>query len=318
MSTKTSYQQTFEVTEKDYGHRLDQVLAAYCEGISRSRLQDWVKNGQVLVNEQPVTKTRYKIQGNETITVDAEIEQAGTWEPEDIPLDIVYEDEAILVINKPAGLVVHPAAGNYSGTMVNALLNHDESLIQLPRAGIVHRLDKDTTGLLVVARTLEAHTHLVAQLQERAFEREYQCIVHGQFVSGGTIDAPIGRHPTSRLKMAVVNNGKEAITHYRLKDKFTHFTHLQVNLETGRTHQIRVHMAHARYPLVGDLAYGKKNYAPSGSSDALRTALREFRRQALHARKLGLMHPEKDEFMSWEADVPSDYAHLLDVIRAED
>ncbi|WMS88372.1 23S rRNA pseudouridine(1911/1915/1917) synthase RluD [Pleionea litopenaei] len=315
--SKQHYFQEFQLASTAIGQRLDQAIAEHCEDVSRSKLQDWIKKGLVSVDGQVMTKGRQKVVGGEQIRIDAEIEVAGEWEAQDIPLDIQYQDSHLLVINKPAGLVVHPAAGNRDGTLVNALLFFDENLRHLPRAGIVHRLDKDTSGLLVVARTLEAHTKLVEQLQQRAFEREYQCICHGQMVSGGTIEAPIGRHPTSRLQMAVVPNGKEAITHYRLRDKFNNFTHLKVNLETGRTHQIRVHMAYLKYPLVGDALYGKHNFIPSGSSDELKEAIRGFRRQALHARKLGLEHPVSGEFLHWEVEAPADYQHLLSVIEQE-
>ncbi len=315
--SKQHYRQSFEVDDAAYGQRLDQVLAQLCSEISRSRLQDWIKQGKVTVNGNIVTKPRLKLTGNETLEVDAEIEEAGEWEAQNIPLSIVFEDEHLLVINKPAGLVVHPAAGNPDGTLVNALLYHEPELKHLPRAGIIHRLDKDTSGLLVVAKSLESHTHLVEQLQQRAFEREYQCICHGQMVAGGTVEQPIGRHPQNRLQMAVVSGGKPAITHYRLIEKFNNFTHLQVNLETGRTHQIRVHMAHLHYPLVGDPLYGRPNYVPSGSSEVLKQAIRQFRRQALHARKLGIQHPVTGESMHWEVEAPEDFLALLVVIRAE-
>ncbi len=315
--SKQEYKQSFEVDQSAYGQRLDQVLAQLCSEVSRSRLQDWIKQGKVKVNGEVVTKPRHKLIGAEVLSVDAEIEEAGEWQAQDIPLDIVFEDEHLLVVNKPAGLVVHPAAGNPDGTMVNALLYHQPELKHLPRAGIIHRLDKDTSGLLVVAKSLEAHTNLVEQLQQRAFEREYQCICHGQMVAGGTVEEPIGRHPQNRLQMAVVINGKPAITHYRLIEKFNDFTHLQVNLETGRTHQIRVHMAHLHYPLVGDPLYGRPNYVPSGSSDVLKSTIRQFRRQALHARKLGLEHPVTGEFLFWEVEAPEDFQSLLEVIRAE-
>ncbi|WP_144395507.1 23S rRNA pseudouridine(1911/1915/1917) synthase RluD [Pleionea sediminis] len=312
-----SFKQTIQVNTSDLGQRLDQVVAQHCAEVSRSKLQEWIKNGQVLVDGQVIKKTRHKLKGDEIIEIDAEIELAGDWQAQDIPLEIVYEDEHIFVVNKPAGLVVHPAAGNPDGTLVNALLFRDEELRHLPRAGIIHRLDKDTSGLLIVARTLAAHSGLTAQLQERAFEREYQCICHGQMVAGGIVEEPIARHPQNRLKMAVTPFGKEAITHYRLKEKFNDFTHLKVNLETGRTHQIRVHMAHLHYPLVGDPVYGRQNYAPSGSSDRLKEAVRNFKRQALHARKLGVIHPVTEESLSWEVEPPEDYSQILQVIAEE-
>jgi 23S rRNA pseudouridine1911/1915/1917 synthase len=314
---KQQFKESYQVDPSALGGRLDQVLAQLCSEISRSRLQDWIKQGHVSVDNVVVTKPRYKLIGGETIRIDAEIEQAGEWTAQNISLEIVFEDDHLLVINKPAGLVVHPAAGNPDGTMVNALLYHQPLLKNLPRAGIIHRLDKDTSGLLVVAKSFEAHASLVDQLQQRAFEREYQCICHGQMVSGGTIEAPIGRHPQNRLQMAVVSGGKPAITHYRLIEKFINFTHLQVNLETGRTHQIRVHMAHLHYPLVGDPLYGRPNYVPSGTSETLKSTIRQFRRQALHARKLGLIHPITGDFMHWEVEAPDDYQALLELLRTE-
>ncbi len=315
--SKQAFKQSFQVKIEDMGLRLDQVVASYCSDVSRSKLQEWIKSGQVKVDGKVVKKARLKLTGDEFIEVDAELEIAGEWQAQNIPLDIVHQDDDLLVINKPAGLVVHPAAGNPDGTLVNALLHLDPELRHLPRAGIIHRLDKETSGLLIVARTLAAHSGLVAQLQERAFEREYQCICHGQMVAGGTIEEPFGRHPQHRIKMAVTPSGKEAITHYRVRDKFNDFTHLKVNLETGRTHQIRVHMAHLHYPLVGDPVYGRTNYAPSGSSDALKEAVRGFKRQALHARKLGVTHPVSGENLVWEVEPPQDYQTLLEVIGRE-
>ncbi|HPY42534.1 MAG TPA: 23S rRNA pseudouridine(1911/1915/1917) synthase RluD, partial [Thiolinea sp.] len=239
-------------------------------------------------------------------------------EAEDIPLDIVYEDDDLLVLNKPTDLVVHPAAGNWSGTLVNGLLHYNPKLEYLPRAGIVHRLDKDTTGLMIVAKTLEAHSALVELLQERDVSREYLALVQRPVISGGTIEANIGRHHIDRLKMAVIEGGKEAITHYRIEERFRHHTLLRVALETGRTHQIRVHLTANNMPIVGDQLYGGRPRVPAGISGELREALQTFPRQALHATRLGLTHPMTAEPMEWEVPVPEDMARLLDLLRAED
>jgi 23S rRNA pseudouridine1911/1915/1917 synthase len=249
------------------------------------------------------------------LALDAELEAQGEWEAEDIDLDIVYEDEDLLVINKQAGLVVHPAAGNYTGTLVNALLHHVPDLVNLPRAGIVHRLDKETTGLMVVAKTLEAHTDLVAQLADRTVSREYQAIAVGAMTGGGTVNAPMGRHPIQRKLMAVLSaGGKRAITHYRVIKRYPHHTHIKVNLETGRTHQIRVHMAHIGFPLVGDQTYGNRFKIPKGANPHLIDALKNFPRQALHAARLGLEHPGTGEYVEWTAPLPADFQSLVDAL----
>jgi 23S rRNA pseudouridine1911/1915/1917 synthase len=234
--------------------------------------------------------------------------------PQSIALDIVYQDEALLVINKPAGRVVHPAPGNPDQTLVNALIHYDSSLAQIPRAGIVHRLDKDTTGLLVVARTPEAHSALVAQLQARAFEREYQALLNGVMVAGGTVDAPLGRHPTERKRIAVREQGRAAVTHYRVLRRFRAHTHVSLRLKTGRTHQIRVHMAYIHYPIVGDPVYGGRLRIPAGMHQEAAEALRAFKRQALHAARLGLRHPITGAMLAWEAPLPEDFAALLNAL----
>ncbi len=317
MFENETYCMTIDLDESDQNQRLDHVLVKYCPDISRSKLQQWIKEGCVQVDDRVIIKMGQKLQACRNIHIHAELESVNEWQAEEIPLHIVFEDEEVLVVNKPAGLVVHPAVGNYSGTLVNALLHHDASLQQLPRAGIVHRLDKDTTGLLVVAKTLMAHKSLVEQLQARAFDRHYLCIVHGQMVSGGTVDANIGRHPKHRTHMAVVHHGKPAITHYRIEQKFKAFTHLKVTLETGRTHQIRVHMAHCRFPIVGDTVYGKKGYIPPQLSDELKHELAQFQRQALHATQLGFLHPTTGKPVSWSVEPPEDYMTLLEMIQSE-
>ncbi len=298
------------------GRRLDQVLAELFSDYSRSRLQQWVKEGAVTVNGNTM-RPRDKLLGGEQIELIARLEPDTSYEPEPIELDIVYEDEAILVINKPAGLVVHPAAGNWQGTMLNALLHHYPPIAKVPRAGIVHRLDKATTGLLVVAKSVEAQTSLVEQLQARTFTREYDAVVNGVLTGGGTVNAPIGRHPVDRKRMAVVRNGKPAVTHYRLSERFRAHSHIKVQLETGRTHQIRVHMAHQRYPLVGDPVYGGRLRIPPACSEALREMLRRFSRQALHASRLGLTHPVSGEYMEWQVPLPEDMQQLLEVLRQD-
>jgi len=299
------------------GLRLDQALAALFPDFSRSRLQQWVRQGQVSVDGHTVLRPRDRVYGGEQVVLDARLEDQVESRPEAIPLDILHQDRALIVINKPAGMVVHPAAGNRDGTLQNALLYHDSGLIQLPRAGIVHRLDKETTGLLVVARTPAAYKSLVAQLQAREVKREYRAIVCGVMVAGGTLAEPIGRHPVHRTRMAVVPSGKSAVTHYRVLERFRAHSYLQVNLETGRTHQIRVHMANIRYPLIGDPAYGGRLRLPAGASPALRQQLRGFCRQALHARRLGFVHPASGDWVEWEREVPADMADLLAELRRD-
>ncbi|MFA5018569.1 MULTISPECIES: 23S rRNA pseudouridine(1911/1915/1917) synthase RluD [Methylobacter] len=304
---------TEEVPFEMAGMRLDQVLAELFADYSRSKLQSWVKSGRVQVNGLTL-KPRDKLVGGETIALDAEAEIVITAEPEPIPLEIIFEDESLLIVNKPAGLVVHPAIGNWNGTLLNALLNHDSSLETLPRAGIVHRIDKETSGLLMVAKTLQAHNSLTQQLQDRDITREYLAITRGRMTAGGTVDEPIGRHPTDRKRYAVRENGKHAVTHYRVGQRFTRHTLVQVKLETGRTHQIRVHMAHIRFPLLGDQVYGGRFQMPPDCSERLEKELRSFKRQALHAAKLGLQHPVTDEYLEWEQPLPEDMIRLLEAL----
>jgi 23S rRNA pseudouridine1911/1915/1917 synthase len=298
--------------------RLDQIAAELFPDFSRSRLQQWIKNGKLTVDGE-TRRGRDKMIGNEILVLDVILEAEGDWEGEDIPLNVVYEDDDIVVINKPSGLVVHPAAGNYTGTLLNALLYHYPGIENVPRAGIVHRLDKDTTGLMVVAKTLQAQTQLASQLLDRSMGREYEAITMGVMTGGGTVEAPIARHPTSRTKMAVAPEGmgKDAITHYRVLKKFNAHTHVRCKLETGRTHQIRVHMSHIGYPLVGDQTYFGRFRLPKGISLNLRQQLQTFQRQALHARELSLWHPTTDEYMTWEADLPEDFQTLLQSLSDE-
>jgi 23S rRNA pseudouridine1911/1915/1917 synthase len=308
---------TAEVPFEMAGMRLDQALAELFADYSRTRLQTWVKSGRVKVNGLTL-KAKDKLEGGEEITLEAEPEVVIVSEAEDIPLDIVYEDESLLVVNKPAGLVVHPAAGNWHGTLLNALLNHDANLETLPRAGIVHRIDKDTSGLLMIAKTLQSHNSLTQQLQDRTIFREYLAVTRGRMTAGGTIDEPIGRHPTDRKRYVVKESGKPAITHYRVLQRFIHHTLVQVKLETGRTHQIRVHMAHIRHPLLGDQVYGGRFQMPPDCNEHLKSVLREFKRQALHAAKLGLHHPVTGEYFEWEQPLPDDMHHLLAALEANE
>jgi len=296
------------------GLRLDQALASLIQDYSRSRLQQWIRAGEVTLDGR-VPQVRQRVQGGEIARIHAEIVEQTTSKPEPIPLDVVYEDETLLVINKPAGLVVHPAAGNPAGTLLNALLHYDASLAGLPRAGIVHRLDKSTSGLMVVARTLTAHKKLVEALQARSVKREYLAVVNSVLTAGGRIEAPIGRHPVDRKRMAVVAGGKDAITNYRVEERYRAHTLVRVSLETGRTHQIRVHMAHVHTPVVGDPVYGGRLRLPKGAGDVLKDALQNFRRQALHAEHLALMHPGSDTLVGWQAAVPEDMAGLIQALQ---
>ena len=300
-----------------FGLRLDQVLADLFPEYSRSKLKTWIQDGNVAVNGEVITVPRHKMQMDELVTVQAEMDVQVTSEAQDIALNIVYEDEHILVINKPADLVVHPGAGNPSGTVPNALLNHCPEIDKVPRAGIVHRLDKDTTGLMVVAKTIPAQTHLVDQLQRREMSREYEAVALGTMVAGGIVDAPIGRHATKRTHMAVREMGKPAVTHFRVIEKFRAYTHLRLKLETGRTHQIRVHMAHIKHPLLGDQVYGGRPRLPKGASEEFIAALRGFQRQALHAAQLSLFHPETEEWMTWKAPLPQDMQDLLKAVKKD-
>jgi len=306
---------TGQIPRSSAGRRVDQVLVELFPGYSRSRLQQWIKAGQVLLNQRPVL-ARYRVAGGEQVEGRAQLQLETEVRPEDIPLDIRFQDQHLLVLNKPAGLVVHPAAGNPNGTLQNALLYYDPELAALPRAGIVHRLDKDTSGLMVVARSLSAHKSLVEQLQARSVHREYLALVQSVLAAGGTVDAPIGRHQRDRLRMAVVESGKPAISHYRVLERFAAHTLVQVRLETGRTHQIRVHMAHIHCPLLGDPLYGGRLRLPRGASAVLREAISAFRRQALHAVRLQLIHPLTREVVGWEAEIPADFNQLLESLRA--
>jgi 23S rRNA pseudouridine1911/1915/1917 synthase len=299
------------------GQRLDQVLSGLLSDYSRTRIKSWIESGQILVNGGQL-RPKDRVTGGERVDVNAALPDAAVpVAPEGIDLDIAFEDRHLLVINKPAGLVVHPGAGNAAGTLQNALLHFDPKLVQLPRGGIVHRLDKDTTGLLVVARTLEAHTALVRALEAREIEREYEAVCLGVMTAGGSVDAPIGRHPGDRLRQAIREDGREAVTHYRVLHRYRGHTHIRVQLETGRTHQIRVHMAHVKYPLVGDRVYGGRLLLPKGASAELIDALREFKRQALHAARLAFAHPMTDKPVDVTAPLPEDMRGLLGALAKD-
>jgi 23S rRNA pseudouridine1911/1915/1917 synthase len=298
------------------GQRLDQALAALFPDFSRSRLQGWIRAGQVRVDGREL-RPRDKVGGGEQIVLEAVMEDETDAAAEPIQLSVLHEDGEIMVLDKPAGLVVHPGAGNPAGTLVNALLHHRPDLRVLPRAGIVHRLDKDTTGVMVVACTPGAHASLVRQLEERTVRREYEAVCVGVMTGGGTVDAPIGRHPVDRVRMAIREGGREAVTHYRVIARFRGHTHVLCRLETGRTHQIRVHLASIRSGIVGDPVYGGRLALPRGASPELIAALRGFRRQALHAARLELLHPATGELVRFEAPLPADLQALLAVLRAD-
>lgn len=292
------------------GLRLDQALARLFPEVSRSRIQQWIRDERVRVDEKQ-RRARDVMKGGERAVIDVPEAAEGGWRAQALPVEVVYEDETLLVINKPPGLVVHPGAGNSEGTLLNALLHRAPELRQLARAGIVHRLDKETSGLMVVARTEAARLDLIEQLSARSVEREYLALVCGTLISGGTVDAPIGRHPRERTRMAVHARGREAVSHYRVEKRYRAHTLVRVKLESGRTHQIRVHMAHLKYPVVGDPEYGGRLRIPPGASDELKQILPAFKRQALHAARLGLIHPVTGKKMHWSAPVPEDMAVLL-------
>ena len=307
------------IPDRLIGQRIDSALAAMLPDYSRSKITAWVRSGKALLNNKTF-KPKEKVLGGEVIALTLVKEKSNAWLGEDIAIDVVYEDEDIIVVNKPVGLVTHPGAGNWTGTLANALLYYEPSLATLDRAGIVHRLDKNTSGLMVVARSELAQKNLVEQLQTHAVSREYSAIVYGHMISGGTVDAPIGRDPKDRIRQAVVEEGegKDAVTHYRVIDRFAHHTHVKCILETGRTHQIRVHMAHIEHPLIADPMYGGKVRFPKKADEALKDVLKGFNRQALHAKKLTLMHPISAEEMSWKAPLPQDLQDLLQALEKFD
>ena len=305
------------IPDRMTGQRFDVALSEMLPDYSRSKITAWIKSGEALINHKPF-KPKDKVNGSEMVELTISQKQNNDWVGEDIPLNIVFEDEDIIVLNKAVGLVTHPGAGNWSGTLANALLHYEPKLATLDRAGIVHRLDKNTSGLMVVARNEKSQKNLVEQLQTHSVSREYSAIVYGHMVSGGTIDKPIGRDTKDRVKQTVSSNGKEAVTHYRVIDRYQNHTHVKVILETGRTHQIRVHLSHIGYPLIGDSMYGGKVRFPRKADAILKKALVNFKRQALHSRKLTLAHPISGELMSWKAPLPEDMLALLDVLNDYD
>lgn len=298
-------------------YRLDFAISKMLPNYSRSKISSWIKSGDALINKKKF-QPKDKSFGNEVITININEVEKLDWTPEKIPLDIIYEDEDIIVINKPAGLVTHPGAGNWNGTLANALLHYNNAQSKLDRAGIVHRLDKNTSGLMVVSKNSRSQKHLVEQLQTHSVYREYSAIVYGHMISGGTVNEPIGRHPKDRVKQTVSLNGKEAVTHYRVVDRFSNHTHLKAILETGRTHQIRVHLSHIGYPLIGDLIYGGKLRFPKKASQDMKNVLKAFRRHALHSKKLTLIHPKTGNSMTWKIDLPEDMKNLLNVLNRFD
>ncbi len=305
------------IPERMIGNRLDASLSEMLPDYSRSKITTWIKSGDALIN-QKTFKPKDKVSGSEIVFLTLNQKQSNNWIAEKIPLNVIYEDEDIIVINKQFGLVTHPGAGNWTGTLANALLYYDPALSSLDRAGIVHRLDKNTSGLMVVARNEKSQKYLVEQLQNHSVDREYSAIVYGHMIAGGTVDEPIGRDPKDRVKQAVSMSGKDATTHYRAIDRFKSHTHVKAILETGRTHQIRVHLSHVGHSLIGDPMYGGRVRFPKKASEELKETLLNFKRQALHSKKLTLNHPISGESMSWKAPLPDDMIELLEVLKKFD
>ena len=308
--------QSRAVPDELAGLRLDQALARMFPEYSRSRLKEWLLAGAITVNGGS-KRPRDAVSGGEEIALEPQADVEVEAHPEPMQLDVVHEDDAVLVVNKPAGLVVHPGAGNTTGTLMNGLLHHAPQLEEVPRAGIVHRIDKDTTGLLLIAKTLTAHTSLVRQLADREISREYLAVCNGVLTGGGTIDAPVARHPVDRKRMSVQQDGKPAVTHYAVLERFRAFTYIRVRLETGRTHQIRVHFAWRRHALVGDPVYGGRLALPKGASEPVVDILRRFKRQALHAARLSFAHPDTGETVEFDAPAPADFQDLLRILRED-
>lgn len=308
---------TIIIPERMTGDRLDVALSEMLPDYSRSKITAWIKSGDALINNKAF-KPKDKVNGSQVVMLSLNKKQNNDWSAENIALNIVFEDEDIIIINKPFGLVTHPGAGNWNGTLANALLYYDPKLSKLDRAGIVHRLDKNTSGLMVIARNEKSQKYLVEQLQSHSVVREYSAIVYGHMISGGSVNDPIGRDPKDRIKQAVSSNGKDATTHYRVIDRFKSHTHVKAILETGRTHQIRVHLSHIGYPLLGDPMYGGRVRFPKKANEILKESLLGFKRQALHSKKLTLNHPSTGELMSWKAPLPDDMLKLLNILSEFD
>ncbi len=313
----TTFNQTIIFDAASAGMRLDQALAASLSQYSREQIKQWIKQGDVKTADGKHMRPRDKVTEGLTVTINATLETHDSWQAEAIDLDIIFEDDDLIVIDKPAGLVVHPGAGTREPTLINGLLAHCPSLAEQPRCGIVHRIDKDTTGLLVVAKSALAHQSLTKQIQKRTMSREYEAVVKGTLVAGGTIEAPIDRHPKHRTKMAVHPMGREAITHYRVLERFNFYTYVSIQLESGRTHQIRVHFDHMHHPLIGDPTYGTHTKPPAAKTEQLRNNLKMFKRQALHAKSLKLEHPRSGETMQWQSPLPQDMVDLLKALQHE-
>ncbi len=308
---------TIIIPERMTGDRLDVALSEMLPDYSRSKITSWIKSGDALINNKAL-KPKDKVNGSQVVMLSLNKKQNNDWSAENIALNIVFEDEDIIIINKPFGLVTHPGAGNWNGTLANALLFYDPKLSKLDRAGIVHRLDKNTSGLMVIARNDKSQKYLVEQLQSHSVVREYSAIVYGHMISGGSINDPIGRDPKDRIKQAVSSNGKDATTHYRVINRFKSHTHVKAILETGRTHQIRVHLSHIGYPLLGDPMYGGRVRFPKKANEILKESLLGFKRQALHSKKLTLNHPSTGELMSWKSPLPDDMLDLLNILSEFD
>jgi len=305
------------IPDRLIGSRLDSAISEMLPELSRNKITSWIKSGKILIGSETF-KPKEKVLGGEIIEMNVSSEENTNWIAEDIKLDIVFEDDEILILNKPSGLVTHPGAGNTHGTLANGILFARPELNQLDRAGIVHRLDKDTSGLMIVAKTETAKLSLIKQLESHSVAREYSAIVYGSMVTGGMVDEPIGRDSTNRQKQAVTKGGKPAITHYRVIEKFKNFTLIKAILETGRTHQIRVHMSHIGHPLLGDFTYGGKVKFPKSASEELKLAIKEFPRQALHAKKLSIIHPRDNKELSWKSKLPEDLDNMINVLRKYD